>query len=667
MIKFTKSQLSGLAVCLGLLSSSAFANSNDTTKTTNSSQITSSDPNQNFKLNLATGLLKKFKINSAQDQVEPKFGYNGNKKLGLFLDDIIVSGTLRFFTLYRNMDSYYSDMRTSARNISFVDYPTGGAAVAQGSYPLLELNLQSKLTRNMDFNMGYSFAYYFTGDEKTDQTRNLSAIQNLRFGANLNTTIGKFSFSAGQILPVKLSKFTMGQPNYRDDYFDRLPWDWYRNSFLRYDEYYTLKMNMGGQNEGRSLFSGAVITGNILPLGVNVTALLGRTSLTAPYNSYAIGSPAILYGGRVEKSIFTKDVNGKIGLNGYFRRGYASNTSNINDNNSMYTIDSDLKFKGFKISGEIGVNKLDNPYSKESGKAARIKADFDKKYLPIPIAIEGYYITNAFANYDGSILNGNGDLRQGGSSTLLTDDPTLFTNLMQESGQYANNRLGGTLNTNLRFKKLTVDIGYSLSQEIENVNDSVITVQHKVNAFTRSRFNQWRMQTGPYGRVRSVFRRTFENIGITNPSYDHKKAYQAGEVMLMYKAKLFGKDIVLMNFNTYSAATPKLDFGSVLNENAYVRQHYSDFTVAYKFLKKVTGVLNGAYETVKGGKNTVKDSETGGYINQTGYSYGAGIDYDFISTGSLHLRHKWFDHNDTNFKRDKFKGQETYLELKIFF
>jgi len=42
--------------------------------------------------------------------------------------------------------------------------------------------------------------------------------------------------------------------------------------------------------------------------------LLGRTSLTAPYNSYAIGSPAILYGGRVEKSIFTKDVNGKIGV-----------------------------------------------------------------------------------------------------------------------------------------------------------------------------------------------------------------------------------------------------------------------------------------------------------------------------------------------------------------
>ena len=88
---------------------------------------------------------------------------------------------------------------------------------------------------------------------------------------------------------------------------------------------------------------------------------------------------------------------------------------------------------------------------------------------------------------------------------------------------------------------------------------------------------------------------------------------------------------------------------------------------------------------VKGGDNTVK-GENGGYVNQFGdaaayltlnvgglskkvglSSFGLGVDYDFTSTGSLHLRHKWFGHKDANFIKDKFKGQETYLELKVFF
>src|SRR5690606_22434722 len=150
---------------------------------------------------------------------------------------------------------------------------------------------------------------------------------------------------------------------------------------------------------------------------------------------------------------------------------------------------------------------------------------FNKKLLPIPISAEYYRIDHAFANYDGSVLNTNPNLRQGGSSTLSSDDPTYFLNFLQEIGQYTNNRQGVDLKTNLRFKQLTLGLGYAVRQEDENTDDAIVTIQHRVNGFTRSRFNQWRMQTGPYGRVRSVLRRTFENIAITPPSHNHKKGH----------------------------------------------------------------------------------------------------------------------------------------------
>jgi len=57
----------------------------------------------------------------------------------------------------------------------------------------------------------------------------------------------------------------------------------------------------------------------------------------------------------------------------------------------------------------------------------------------------------------------------------------------------------------------------------------------------------------------------------------------------------------------------------------------------------------------------------GNTIDQTGYGLGLGIDYDVSKTTGLHLRHVWMHHQDKNFTRDVFKGQETTFELKIFF
>jgi hypothetical protein len=60
-------------------------------------------------------------------------------------------------------------------------------------------------------------------------------------------------------------------------------------------------------------------------------------------------------------------------------------------------------------------------------------------------------------------------------------------------------------------------------------------------------------------------------------------------------------------------------------------------------------------------------SSTGKPRDQYDHGYGIGLDYDYASRAGLYIRHRWFYHRDKNFTKDAFSGQETSLELKIFF
>lgn len=152
----------------------------------------------------------------------------GEKKgKGLLGDNLQVSGVTRFVTIQRTMSESYSDMTTTDRNISFTDYPTANAnSGVNAGFPLLELNLQSKIKQNFNFNVGYSLGHNFTGNIDGN-SRNIGTVQNLNFGAQLKTGNFKTSVWAGEVLWTNLSRFTMGQPEFRDNYFERLPWDWY--------------------------------------------------------------------------------------------------------------------------------------------------------------------------------------------------------------------------------------------------------------------------------------------------------------------------------------------------------------------------------------------------------------------------------------------------------
>jgi len=233
-----------------------------------------------------------------------------------FHKNLQISGIVRMISIYRHMSEYYSDMITSEKNISFTDYPQiiGGGAFL-GGYPNLELNINSKINSQASLNVGYSMVHSFSGNPNNNENKNLQTIQNLRFAGRWSSKITKININVGNILWTKLSRFTMGQHIYRDDYFDRLPWDWYRKSFLKYEEYHSLSTNVGAQGAGNSAVSGFVGRLEYLPFKIDGTLVYGRTNFTSIDSRQILGYPELVKGFKLEKNIFVKALDMRLSTN----------------------------------------------------------------------------------------------------------------------------------------------------------------------------------------------------------------------------------------------------------------------------------------------------------------------------------------------------------------
>ena len=600
------------------------------------------------------------------------------------LNNIQLSGTIRLLTIYRNMDTYYKDMVTASKNFSVYDYPLASAGNnVGGGFPQLEFNLTSRISPKFLFNVGYSFAHSMTGTPGGGRVA--SSRQNLFFNGKINAGALRFDISAGGILWTGLSRFTMGQPQYRDSYFNRMPWDWYRNSFLRFEEYYSLSRNIGGEANGRSPILGFIAKTDILPLGVKVTTLFGRTNVNVPVGLATAHYPSYTVGVRVEKLIFTRYVAGKVGFN---YRGKFSNESQGNgvpNNQNMYTLDGDVRIRKVRVAAEVGVSQLESRLIgspeqvaatipsevatttyKQQGFGFSVKGELDRDLTTLPISLEYYHIDKWMVSQDGSIINSNTKALLQGSDQLY--DLFFQQNLAQEIGIICNNRQGINLKVERNFGKLKVDLGAAWSQDLENLGDTV-TFQHRVSAFSRSRFHPWFNAGGNYGRLKSNWMRTYEIVSITDKangiSTDYLKGYSALELFLKYKVTLFNRDLVFLNYNSYNSVDDKLKVIGT-TDASFIRVFFEDFTAAYKLTKKVSVVGNFGIERAMGGMRTQLNGE-GKPINQTGTAYALGVDYDFTRNAGLHIRQTWMQHHDANFVLDEYKGTETNIELKIFF
>lgn len=623
-----------------------------------------------------------------------------NKDEGLTEDKLKVSGVMRFLTIHRYMQEHYLDMINSENNFSFSDYPLANVANnSNGGYPMLELNLQSKLAKNFDFNVGYSLAHSFTGIVDEDEggtSKLLSVRQNLNFKASHRAGMIKSTAYAGEILWTNLSRFTMGQPEYRDNYFERLPWDWYRKSFTRYQEYYSLSNNIGAEALGRSPLQGFIALVEWLPMQLSFKAIYGRTNRSLVLSKSNSPFPSYTHGYRLEKVIFERQVRGRAGLNLYQKNAESDFTGGEKDINTIGSLDWALKVVNkVNISGEIGYSKLQNPYFEDSlvqasgdngsGLGAVVKVEFDRRAVLWPFSVEYYNIDKNLVSLDGGIINSNPYVRDGGYATEFIYDNMNFGNISGEASQMANNRSGVNLRLEATIGKLKAQFGYSISQETTNLTDT-ITMQHRVNSFSRSRFRPWFQAGGPYARIKSFWLRTFETITIGNEFYDPAGrgllGFNTVELFLKYRLPIGKKhELVLLNFNSLNSVKENFNFFGNIDDNTYTTLIYEDFTAAFKVTEKLSFVGNYGIEHFRGSTRTNLSPEIATtfddagnptnlndrIISQIGQVYALGVDYDINKTTSVHLRHKYMTHEDKNFTKDRFSGFETNFELKIFF
>jgi hypothetical protein len=617
-----------------------------------------------------------------------KFRYIDDRpEKALKSSDIVVSGVVRSLMIYREMSEAYNDMITGQKNISFSDYPSANiksSARLGGGYPFMELNFASRFRNKVDFNVGYSITPVFTGDVLSGTSRTISARQNINFSGKIKNGLFESRFIAGEVLWLHMSRFTMGAPEYRDNYFNRLPWDWHRNSFERFEEYYSFSSNIGAQQLGSNAVSGLMFETRYLPLDLSLQGFFGRTSWNVN-NSEAINFfPSFTTAYKMEKVIFERGISGNVGFTFYAKRARVGFIDKRRDDNTIASLDFDLKIKKINVSGEFALGQLNNPTTVAQGTNNSwapgffFKTEFDNRVVLIPFSIEYYSISNGLASMDGSILNSNPSVGGGGYATEKIYDNNFYLNVAQEVGMVANNRQGVDFKADGGIGKiLKFQLGYSFGSEISNLHDS-ITIQHRINDFSRSRMRPWFSADGPYHRIQSNFFRTFEVFTIdpsrAGASSTYLKGFNAVELLLKTKFDFGKHSLILLNFTSYNSVRkgfqPLPSFPN--DSNLFISVLYESFTAAFSINPKLSVVSEMGFQIVKG--STMIDlspDKTGAnkdrIVNQLGTALAFGIDYDINRTMNVHLRERYFTQKDFNFYQDVYAGHETTFELKIFF
>lgn len=232
----------------------------------------------------------------------------------------------------------------------------------------------------------------------------------------------------------------------------------------------------------------------------------------------------------------------------------------------------------------------------------------------------------------------------------------------------ANNRWGANLKHEETYGKLKILGAWGFNKEWENLDtdgkvdpsnalSNGVSYWHQANPFTRSRFTYFQRLAGPYQRITSIYRRAFETYAITDTVIDYLKMYQTLNMNLSYKLKLFGKDLIITNFNTYNSVTDQ-GFNPIptFSDKAFIRTFYEEFMAFYNVHSKVTLVGFVSFERVLGNRRVeladdkgnrlldVNDPAyaTGKTVNQLGYGAGFGVDYDFSGRAGLYVRNRYF-------------------------
>ncbi len=234
------------------------------------------------------------------------------------------SGYARFYPLYRKMNSYYNEPALAAQGLT-----VPGNLTADDGYPqpLMLFRLEANPTAKSWFQMEWQFDNLLkrtnTFTDTSGRIANLYIILQLQGG--VETKFGKFKVIAGGgVNWYRLSPSTLWQYQFRDDLFDRYPWEPEGHDFARYNSAYASGDIPRDQRFGKQATQGFILEGTNLPAGFEAVAIYGKAATSGGFQSYLTQNNMNMVAGRVAKTFG----NHKIGYNYFNQFGYTSNTIN---------------------------------------------------------------------------------------------------------------------------------------------------------------------------------------------------------------------------------------------------------------------------------------------------------------------------------------------------
>ncbi len=608
--------------------------------------------------------------------------------------EVKISGYFRNYVTFRNMqENYVSGGPLTPKTIMFNGLYKDAAGNGQATgyrEPLMMIVLEGKPSANTNFKVDFLLDNQMTGQllntknnlptnphpistdsnaGKIDYPRRIQSARWLNLGAGILTKYGQFDFMAGGVLNLNMTASTLNFYQFRDDMFERYPWEWQTNSFKRYDAYFNDQNVVRDPRLGSASIQGIIIKATQLPLRTGFLLTYGKANNTGGYQSFLTNNNQDVFATQLNKKFSTH----MISLNYYqsianLRPNSYDKTFHSIEREQVITSELTLSLKGIAVVVEGGAGAISNPIDsiKRWSPLVNVKMNIGRELFPLPLMVQYYNIGADVVNLNSSILNTSNRNVQAQFGNDLLYNTTIFESAITEFGQLANNRQGVNVSTTFAVKKaIKFALSLSSQQELEN-KFNMITYQHRLNGFNRSQFSYYRNGAGPYGRQMNTWRRSWEKINITDTIRNYKKGFNLIDFSVKYKTRFLKRELIFTNYVNYNSVQDQFAPIALFSSKAFLRNVFEEVIIFYSLHNKLSIVALGGFERTKANDKTDK-AINGGNVDQTGYGYGAGLDIDISATAGLYLRQRWYTFSDKNFVLDRFKGYDTTVELKIFF
>ncbi len=609
-----------------------------------------------------------------------------NDKSGLtnFFNNLHYGGYYRMYAWSRNMVNAYAP--SDAKKVM---------TLGDGYYdPMLLLYLGGAPTTNTSLGAEVMLANPFEAYKGPGAPpRTFNSYYGMVLRGNAATKYGTYSLVAGGIEWRQLTSFTFGSNlgYQRYSVWERRPWDPETNLDARYRSYYYKGSINQDPRFGAKAFKGFLINGYKMPFNTSFDLFYGKTDNNAGYDRESIVRPKSNLGIKFNKKFKNENRISLNTFNSYVRTDSINNTKpNVQWN--IYTTEFNFNLKDFNLNGEVGFGGYESPtYKRAWSEGILVNLGTPAKYTALPFSFRYFQIGQNFTSNVAKFTNTTiGDVYTGyngynagvqGASTIVP-----FGGVMSAVGDLANNRQGGAVNTEVKIWKFKLIVAAQAEKEmsfIHGAGGNTLNYYHRINSLTWSRLPgvfPLNGYLGPNGRVGTVYRGAYEIVKVDqhNPSDStlplYKKGYSSMDVQLKFAAKIFNKDFYLFSLNSFLSAQNKFSLLPVFNNDAYITARYHETEAYYELSRWLVMSVYGGLEYIKGNKYTDTTTAangvggvTGKARNQIGRGFGIGADIALTNHSYLFIRQRWFSFDDKYFLNENFQGQETTVELKIYF